>query len=116
VFRLNGWNYEENCGRPGVIGHWTNNIVYKRLAPKVLDELRRVTPRDDKGRLKHKLFQHLTDDVGHPKLREHLAGVIMLMKYAPNWRVFMERLDREYPQWGENLMLPFPDDYAGPDV
>jgi hypothetical protein len=114
IYRLNDWPYEASAGRPGVLGHWTNNIVYKRLAPGVLQELRRLTPRDEKGRLKNKLFQRLTDDVGHPKLREHLMGVVMLMKYAPNWRVFMERLDREFPQWGDTLMLPFPEDYEPP--
>jgi hypothetical protein len=51
-------------------------------------------------------------DVGHPKLREHLAAVVMLMKYSPNWRVFMDRLDREFPQWGKNFLLPFPENYA----
>jgi hypothetical protein len=25
--------------------------------------------------------------------------------------LFMDRLDRELPQWGSNFMLPFPDDY-----
>jgi len=116
IYRLNGWSYDTNAGRPGVIGHWTNNIVYRRLAPGVLEELRRLTPRDEKGRLKNKLFQRLTEDVGHPKLREHLMGVVMLMKYAPNWLVFMDRLDKEFPQWGKNLMLPFPEDYAPPSV
>ncbi len=116
IFRLNEWPYEEGCGRPGVIGHWTNNVVYKRLAPGVLDELQRVIPKNEKGTRKHKLFQWLTDDVGHPKLREHLAGVVMLMKYSPNWKVFMERVDREYPQFGKTMLLPFPDDYAAPDV
>ena len=63
----------------------------------------------------NKLFQRLTEDFGHPKLREHLAGVVMLMKYSPNWRVFMDRLDREFPQWGSNYLLPFPDDYKPPE-
>jgi hypothetical protein len=99
-----------------VLGHWTNNIVYKRLAPGVLRELRRLTPRDEKGRLKYKLFQRLTEDIGHPKLREHLAGVTMLLKYSPDWRVFMDRLDKEYPQWGHTFMLPFPDTYSAPEV
>ncbi len=114
IFRLNGWKYSDNCGRPGVLGHWTNNIVYRRLAPGVLEELKRQTPRTESGRLKHKLFQRLTEDIGHPKLREHLVGVIMLMKYSPSWRIFMERLDKEYPQWGKTLMLPFPDGYTPP--
>jgi hypothetical protein len=115
IYRLNGWEYADNAGRPGVIGHWTNNIIYKRLAPGVLDELKRLTPRTPSGYYKNKLFQRLTEDVGHPKLREHLTGVVMLMKYSPNWKVFMDRIDMEYPQWGKNYLLPFPDDYMPPD-
>ncbi len=68
------------------------------------------------GDYKSKLFQRLTEDIGHPKLREHLTGVVMLMKYSPNWKVFMERLDREYPQWGSNLMLPFPENETPPPM
>ena len=116
IYRLNGWPYEDNKGKPGIVGHWTNNIVYKRLAPGVLEELKRLTPRTAKGDYKHKLFQRLTDELGHPKLREHLAAVVMLMKYAPNWQIFMERLDKEFPQWGSNLMLPFPEDEVPPPV
>jgi len=81
----------------------------------VLDELRRMIHRSDSGRLKYKLFQGLTPDVGHPKLEAHLAGVVMLMKYSPDWRTFMDRLDREYPQYGKDLLLPFPRDYSPPD-
>jgi hypothetical protein len=83
-----------------VIGHWTNNIIYKRLAPGIWEELKRLTPKSPSGNYKNKLFQRLTEDVGHPKLREHMSGVLMLMKYSPDWRVFMERLDKELPQWG----------------
>jgi hypothetical protein len=61
-------------------------------------------------------FQRLTEDIGHPKLQEHLAAMLMLMKYSPNWQVFMDRLDREFSQWGSNLMLPFPDDYDPPEM
>lgn len=115
VYRLNGWSFDEkSTARPGVIGHWTNNIIYKRLAPGIWEEISRITPRGEKGKLKHKLFQRLSDEIGHPKLREHLAGVVMLMKYSENWKVFMERIDHEYPQWGNNRLLPFPDDYSPP--
>jgi hypothetical protein len=114
IYRLNNWTFDENAGRPGVIGHWTNNIVYKRLAPGVWQELKRLTPRDDTGRHKHKLFQRLTEDLGHPKLREHLIAVVMLMKYSPDWRIFMARIDHEFPQWGKTMLLPFPEDYNPP--
>lgn len=114
IFRLNGWAYSENCPRPGVVGHWTNNVVYRRLAPGVWDELKRLTPKLPSGDYKNKLFQRLTEDFGNPKLREHLTGVIMLMKYSPDWQTFMDRLDREYPQYGQTLLLPYPSDYAPP--
>ena len=91
IYRLNRWRFnEDNNARPGVIGRWTNNIVHKRLASGVWVELIRLTPRLESGRLKNKLFQRLTENFGHPKMREHFAGVMILMKYATNWRVFMD--------------------------
>jgi hypothetical protein len=31
-------------------------------------------------------------------------------------QVFIDRLDREFPQWGTNFMLPFPEDYDPPQT
>ena len=99
--------FSETTGaRPAVVGHLTNDLVYKRLAPGVLDELRRLTPRDEKGRLKHKFFQRLTEDLGHPRLREHLAAVVALMKASTNWDQFMRAIDRALPVYGKTLPLP----------
>jgi hypothetical protein len=112
IFRLNGWDFDPKGGKPGIVGHWTNNIVYKRLAPGVLAELKKRTPRTEGGRLKNRLFQWLSEDRGHPQLRTHLKAVEMLMKYAPTWDVFMERLDKEFPQWGEPMALQFEEDIA----
>jgi len=107
LFRLRGWQYSEveSFRRPSVVGLWTNDIVYARLAPGVLDELRRKNPVNEKGRRKHKLFQWLTEDVGHPRLREHLAAVIALMKAAPNWGVFMRMVQRALPKHDETGWL-----------
>lgn len=33
----------------------------------------------------------------------------MLAKYSPNLTIFKERIDREYPQYGKTLPLPFPE-------
>jgi hypothetical protein len=30
--------------------------------------------------------------------------------------LFMGRLDKEFPQWGSNFMLPFPDQYNPPET
>ncbi|MCH7752817.1 MAG: hypothetical protein IH898_11760, partial [Planctomycetes bacterium] len=49
--------------RPGVVGKYTNDIVYERLAPGVLDELRVRNPTDHKGRRRAKHHQWLSRDV-----------------------------------------------------
>jgi hypothetical protein len=99
MFRLKGWKFNQiSTKRPVMAGKLTNNLVYERLAPGVLDELKKITPRDSKGRLKHKYFQRLTEDVGHPRLREHLASVITLMRAFGDWDSFYQALQRALPK------------------
>lgn len=111
LFRLRGWEFPrlpaDQQRRPILVGKITNDIVYDRLAPGVRDELHKLTPRDEKGRLKHKLFQRLTEQTGHPKLREHLASLIALMKAADTWQQFISMLDRALPRYGDTPHLPF---------
>lgn len=97
IFRLNGWAFAPlSVKRPGVIGHWTNDIVYNRLAPGVLPELRSKNPSVD-GRRKSKHFQWLTGEVGHPKLMAHLEGVKIVMRESSNWAEFTTKLNKYYP-------------------
>ena len=110
LFRLRGWQYKPlSVKRPIVVGKITNDLIYKRLAPGILKELREITPRDEKGRTKHRYFQRLTENLGHPKLREHLASVTTLLKASPNWAIFYRLIQRALPQYGETLELPLSD-------
>ncbi len=106
MFRLKRWQYNSiSKKRPILAGRLTNDLVYQRLAPFVLEELKKVTPRDDKGRLKHKYFQRLTEDVGHPRLREHLSAVIALMRAFEEWGVFYKAINRALPKQVQNPLL-----------
>jgi hypothetical protein len=98
LFRLKGleWPFKKNP--PQYVGHWTNSLIYKRLAPGVLEELRSKTPKDKKGRRKYKLHQWLTEDVGHPKLQEHIASVVTLMRACDDWDTFEKLLNRSLPK------------------
>jgi hypothetical protein len=96
----------EGMRLPQYFGGLTNNIVYDRLAPGVKDELKRLTPKDTKGRPKNKLFQHLTEDIGVPKLAEHLAAVISLMTVSPDYSTFDGYLNKALPRWDDTLPLP----------
>ncbi len=102
LYRLRGLQYPPAKANqmPRYFGTLTNDVVYARLAPGVLEELHRLTPRDSKGRLKTHLHRRLTEDVGHPRLLTHLGAVIALMKVADDcdWDGFMRLLDRHYPR------------------
>ena len=107
LFRLRGLAFPvDTIKRPSYFGHLTNNIIYARLAPGVLDELNKVTPRNEAGRLKQHLHRRLTGDVGHPKLRELLASVITLMKISKDYPAFEKLLDQVHPKYNTTLQLP----------
>ena len=108
LFRLNGLRYPPTSSkRPAYIGHWTNDIVYTRLAPGVLRELRKLNPRLPSGSRKRKFFQYLTQDWGTPALREHLSNAIFLMKTCSSWEEFKERLDKAAPKYGNTIPMDF---------
>lgn len=107
MFRLRGLEFSSSSvQRPRYFGILTNDIVYKRLAPGVLAELQRVTPRNDDGRPTAKFFQSLTTNLGYPKLKEHLGAVIALMRISKSWGQFMNLLNEYYPRMGDTPMLP----------
>ena len=104
IFRLRGWPYNpSSVARTPYVGKLTNDVIYSRLAPGVLDELRRQTPKDAKGRRKNRLHQRLTEDVGHPRLREHLEATTALMRASNEWTGFTRLLQRAYPKIDVNL-------------
>jgi hypothetical protein len=107
MFRLRGLEFPNgSVRRPQYFGMLTNDVVYKRLAPGVLVELKKATPRNEEGRPTAKYFQSLTSNIGYPKLKEHLGAVIALMKISKNWDGFLGLLDEHYPRYGETPLLP----------
>jgi hypothetical protein len=110
MFRLLGWQWRGmSVGKPAVVGKFTDDLIYKRLDPPVRDALFAYTPRNEKGKLTHKLHQHLTPEEGKAALSRHLHAVIALMKVSTSWRGFMGLMARAFPKHGETLPLPFDD-------
>lgn len=106
MFELRGLDFPTgSVKRPQYFGTLTNDIVYRRIAPNVLEELKRV--KTEEGKSRDKLFQRLTGNVGYPKLREHLGSVVTIMKLSSNWADFMNKLDRLHPRYGDTMKLPF---------
>ena len=68
IFRLKGWGNAYGVKRPQVIGHYTNDLVYDRVAPGVLAELQRTQSRVATG-----LAQESSSPVVHPRIRASSA-------------------------------------------
>jgi len=108
MFKLKGWEWMGmSKNRPPLIGRYTDDMVYQRLAPGVRDKLRELNPKDDMGKRKQRHHQWLTEDIGLPVLSQHLSGVIALMRAASNWGIFKRMLARAFPKPGEQKELDF---------
>ena len=104
LYKLRGCSGPEGHKRTHQVAHDTNDLVYERLAPGVLKELRRKNSIVAPGRRKNRHHQWFTPDLGHPKLKLHLAGVMALMRAAPNWDSFKRSLQRAFPK--KNITIP----------
>jgi hypothetical protein len=86
IYALKGWKWPGmQKNRYSVCAHYTTNLIYQRLAPGLLNELKRRSPKDEKGNRKNKLHQWLDEDFGQlytcltqgagcPILTGHLEG------------------------------------------
>lgn len=107
IFRLYGLKYPpegNRSWRPGFIGKLTNDVVYARLAPELLPALKKEAT---KAKRKAKLHQWLTEDLGHPKLREHLSSVVTMLKLSKTPEDFKEKMDLIHPRLGQTYLMDF---------
>lgn len=111
LFRLRGLDYsKDTVRRPQYFGHLTNDIIYRRLAPGVLEELKNTEPKLSSGKRKGAIHQRFTPEHGHPKLREHLASVTTIMALSGDYDDFKEKLNQRHPPFNENLAFNFMND------
>lgn len=108
IFRLKGWNWNDGRMSP-IMGSIVNDLVYARLAPGVLEELRKRNPVTENGHRKHKHFQHLTKDVGHPELTRHLYELIGMARAFTigQWEQYYDLVNRAFPKLNATMALPF---------
>lgn len=106
MFRLRGWEFRGNSGKgPRYAGKLTNEIVYEKLPPGVLDELRRRNPSVD-GKRQRKHHQFLTQEIGHPHLDKQIAQVTALMRVSSTWNGFMKLFKKAFPENPDQKALP----------
>lgn len=116
IFKMKGWTWKEaSTKKPQVVGHYINNYVYSRLAPKVLEELREKNPKNEKGNRKGKFPQWINPDYGHPILKERLNTLTAFARASGyNWKSWERLVSRAFPKFekdgSQTLELPFRED------
>jgi hypothetical protein len=115
LFRLNGWDYTVSGikKRPGVIGTWTNKLVYEQLPSGVLKELKAKTPKSESGNYTARFFQSLTPDTGNPHLTAQLQQVITLFRLSDNMEHMWQQFNRLKAMELGQVELPFKFDDKG---
>jgi P63C domain len=101
LYRVMGWPFDaSSTARSAYIGKLTNKLIYDKLPPGVLPELRRRNPTDPvTRRRRHKHHQLLTNDVGNPHLHNQITAVTTLFRATPdgNWRFFEILFNQAFP-------------------
>jgi hypothetical protein len=106
MFRLKGWPFNPlSVARPGVVGRYTVDVIYERLAPGLVEELERLNPKTESGARRSRHHQWLTTDVGHIALAQHLHAVIGFMRACSTWEEFIEMLDKAFPKRGHTIPM-----------
>lgn len=102
IFRLRNWKWGQRDGKgaqgPRVVGKYTNDFVYSRLAPGILEELQKRNPPNERGRRPSAHHQWLTEDVGHPALAQHVHALVGLLRASESWEHFIRMIDKAFPR------------------
>jgi hypothetical protein len=106
IYRLLNWDADPLArGKPGYVGILTNELVYDKLPPGILEELRRQNPRHpETGRRRYRYHQFLSDSIGNPHLEKHISGVLALMRASEDLDMFRRLFRRAFP--GPQVDLP----------
>jgi len=120
IYKLKGWKWPGmSKNRFSVVAHYTNDLVYRRLGPGILEELQVRTPKNNKGYRPDRMHQWLTEDVGHPMLAQHIHAIMMFQRFAIangySWKRFLLSVDQVLPRRGSTMELPLGvNDPSGP--
>lgn len=115
LFRLNGWDYSVKGikQRPSVIGKWTNTLVYEQLPKGVLEELKKITPKSEKGNKTARYHQYLTPDLGEPNLSAQIHQVVTIFQLSDNMKQVWSYFNRLKLRKQGQISLPFDFDDDG---
>ncbi len=117
IYKLRGWVWPGmGKNRFSAVAGYTTDLIYERIAPGLLEELREKSPKNEKGHRPNKLHQWLSEDIGNPLLAQHMHSVLMFQRLAIangyGWARFIKMVDQVMPKKGATLELGLNDPNA----
>jgi hypothetical protein len=112
IYKLKDWPWPGMTkNRYSVVGKYTNDLIYERLAPGLKEEFEKRNPKDAKGRRKTKHHQWF-DEAGEKLYAQQMFTVLTiqracLKKSGDKWAQFKRMMDELLPKKGDSLPLPF---------
>ena len=107
IARLHGWPWRgRTVNPPQIVGHYTNDLVWDRLAPGLRQAIELHIPRLPSGEHKERMHQMLVAEVGIAALQAHMAIVLHLMDRQSEWGMFMFVVNQALPKSGRHLPKP----------
>ena len=89
VYRLHDWEYKSGSVKhPQYMGKFINKYIYDPFPAGVVEEMKRLLPKNEHGNRRAKLWQTLTIDTGNPQLDRQITTVLTLMQIAPDKGTF----------------------------
>ena len=102
IFRLYGWEYEENSSkRPGFVGTFTRKFIYDLFPEEVIKEIEKRNPiiQSQKSWSRRKRHhQFLTTDIGIPQLDYYISKLLGVMALSNNKEDFKINFERAFKE------------------
>jgi len=112
IYRLKGWVWPGMTkNRYSVVAHYTNDLIYERLAPGLLEELEARNPAGEGGSRKAKHHQWFDQD-GEKLFSQQMFTILALQRACLNkggdrWAHFVGMVNDVLPKKGMSMPLPF---------
>lgn len=120
IYKLKGWEWPGmGKNRYSVVAHYTNDLIYERIAPGLKDELAARNPKNSKGRRENNHFQWLNQEAGEKLFSQQMFAVLMIQRACLNlsgnkWQHFLAEMNKFLPKKaptvplrGQTFPLPF---------
>ena len=104
IYKLKDWEWPGmGKNRFSIVGTYTNDLIYGRILPGLIEEFEHRNPKNNKGHRGHKHHQWLNDEVGNKLFAQQMFTILAvqracLKKPSNKWKHFMKMIDEILPR------------------